>query len=313
MSLVLEQVIRAAASQVHVLVSGEPGTGRETVAREIHRRSRSANAGFATLDCTVRPPRDLEVALFGDTTPVVLGSHADISGLELVARGGRLFEALGGTIFLEHLNQMPTRTQARLARVLRRGEALVGRDVVRLDIRTIASVEHNYDQAVEEGRVHHDLHQLLSAVRINLLPLRDRREDIAALAACCVEECCRRAHLSAKTLSESATLLLAALPWHGNATELRALLLGVVHRVRGEVIQLRDVLNAVEIEGRAKPSPVRGTLREARTAFEHEYIAAVLRQHHGRVPDAARTLGIQRTNLYRKLKCFRLEPRRAPD
>jgi two-component system nitrogen regulation response regulator NtrX len=150
----------------------------------------------------------------------------------------------------------------------------------------------------------------MSSVRINVLPLRNRREDIPALAAYFVEELCRRSQLPAKTLSESAKLLLAALPWHGNGAELRALLHDVVPRVRSEVVQLRDVLNAIEIEGRARPSLAGGTLREARAAFEHDYISAVLLQHHGRIPDAARTLGIQRTNLYRKLKRLRLTPTR---
>lgn len=313
MNLVLEQVTRAAASQAHILISGEPGTGREMVAREIHRRSRSAGTGFAMLNCTVRPPHDLEVELFGYTSSGMDGRNDEGRGLERIARGGRLYDALGGTVFFEHLSQMPTRVQARLARVLRRGEVIVERDSVRLNIRAIASVEHNYDQAVEEGRVRDDLHELMSGVRINLLPLRNRREDVPALATFFVDDCCRRSQLPDKTLSESAKLLLAALPWHGNASELRGLLQGVVHRVRGEVIQLRDVLNAVEIDGRARPSLAGRTLREARATFEHEYITAALLQHHGRIPEAARTLGIQRTNLYRKLKRFRLTPRRARD
>ena len=313
MNLVLEQVTKAAAGQLHVLISGESGTGREMVAREIHRRSRSSSAGFAKLNCTVRPPHELEIELFGNVNASVDGRSDEGRGLERIARGCRLSDALGGTIFFEQLTHMPARVQARLARVLRAGEVIVfhQREPVPLNLRAIGSVEQNYDQAVDEGRIRDDLHGLMSGVRINLLPLRNRREDVPALATCFIDEYCRRSHLSAKTLSESARLLLSALPWHGNGTELRELMHGLVHRVRSEVIQLRDVLNAVEIDGRARPSVAHGTLREARTAFEHEYIAAVLLQHHGRIPDAARTLGIQRTNLYRKLKRLRLTPSRG--
>lgn len=313
MTLVLDQVTRAAASTAHVLIAGEPGTGRKTMAREIHRRSRPASAGFAQVDCAVRPPRDLEIQLFGSTSPEGGGGNGEGRPLEPIARRSLLHDACGGTVFFEHLCEMPARIQIRVARALRRGEVLLGGDSVRLDIRAIGSVENDYDQAVEDGRVLRGLHELMSGVRINLVPLRHRREDIPRLATSYVERYCRRAQLSNKSLSESAKLLLAALPWRGNATELGIVLQGVVHRVCTEVIQLRDVLNAVEIDGRARPSVVGGTLREARAAFEHEYIAAVLRQHRGRVPEAARTLGMQRTNLYRKLKRFRLGPRQAQE
>lgn len=311
MSLVLEQVTRAAAGQAHILVCGEPGTGREVVAREIHRRSRLSDKAFVKVDCAGRSPHDLESELFGPPSSDGRNGH-DEGGLDRIARG-KLHGAIGGTLFIEHLTQMPARIQGRLARVLRSDEAILlpQREPVGLGIRAVASVEHTYDQALDEGRVRDDLHSVLSEIRINLLPLRNRREDIPGLATHFIEGYCRRSQLPAKTLSESAKLLLSALPWHGNGAELRGLLQSLVDRVRTEVIQLRDVLNAVEIDGRPRPSPAAGTLREARAAFEHEYITAVLLQHHGRIPDAARTLGIQRTNLYRKLKRLRLTPTRV--
>jgi two-component system nitrogen regulation response regulator NtrX len=109
-----------------------------------------------------------------------------------------------------------------------------------------------------------------------------------------------------KTLSEPALQLVAALPWPGNVRELERLLQGLAQRVRADVIRLEDVLASVQLDGRSIPSAAGGTLREARARFEREYIAAALDQHSGRIPDAARMLGIQRTNLYRKLKHLKI-------
>ena len=113
---------------------------------------------------------------------------------------------------------------------------------------------------------------------------------------------CRQNGVAVKQLTSAAQQIFCALPWHGNAPEVQRLLTELVQRVQGEVIDLTDVLATVQIDGRAKPFARIGTLREARARFEREYIAAVMTQHHGRIPEAAKTLGVQRPNLYRKLR-----------
>ena len=314
MRRVLEQVVRAAEGRGHILISGEPGTGREMIAREIHRRSPQALDGFVKIGCARRSEQDLELELFGYSTSKTADANAnnvERRALERIARDGRLHEALRGTVFFKHLPEMPSRLQARLARLLRDGEAVVvhERNHVNFGARAIASVDQNYDQAVAEGRVRADFHRLISTIRIELPPLRNRREDIPTLATFFVEELCRHASVAIKTISEPAQQLLTALPWHGNALELRSLLQGLVQRLRGDVIRLEDVLGHVHLDGRARPFAMDGTLREARSRFERDYIAAVLEQHHGRVPDTARALGIQRTNLYRKLRRLKVRPK----
>ena len=307
MRSVLEQVARAAARRGHVLVSGERGTGREMVAREIHKRGVQAHGGFVKIGCAPQPEQDLELELFGYSTE--RGSNSvERRTLERIARGGRLHEALAGTVFFEDLPELPARLQARLARLLRDREAVVvhERAPVNFSARAIASIEPGYDQAVLEGRVRADFHHLISAIRIELPPLRNRREDIPGLAAFFVDALCRQASVPAKSISQPAQQLLSALPWHGNALELRSLLHGVVHRVRGAVIQLEDVLGGVQLDGRTRPFLLSGTLREARSRFEREYIAATLEQHRGRISEAAKALGIQRTNLYRKMRSLRI-------
>jgi DNA-binding NtrC family response regulator len=302
MRRVLDEVIRAARTRSHVIVSGEAGTGRELVAREIHRRSEPNSGPFVRVVCTADSPEEFEFELFGHTSQ--MAGRTERRALERIGRSGHLHQALGGTIFFANLPEIAPQVQERLARLLRDGEAVVmhGKNRVNLAMRAIAAVEQGYDHEARDGRIHQELFRLLSAVRIDLPPLRRRAEDIPPLASFLLTETCKQNGLSSKELSSAAQQLLCALPWHGNGVELQRLLTELVNRVHGDIIDLTDVLATVQIDARAKPFTRGGTLREARARFEREYIAAVVAQHHGRIPEAAKTLGVQRPNLYRKLR-----------
>lgn len=315
MRAVDDLVTQAAKHRRHLLVSGEAGTDRESVAREVHRRDASRPAVFVKVSGAAPSPAALEQELFGYQgsaagVPPMVGQMQERRSLERIARGGLLHQALGGTIFIEHLPQIPARLQARVARLLRDGEAVVvnQRESVVLNIRAIVAVEETYEQDVREGRIRDDLHQLVSGVRIAVPPLRRRREDIAGLACRLADDLSVEANVPRKTLSEPAQQLLAALPWPGNTLQLKDLILNLVVRVPGEVIELLDLLKAVPLDGRTRDTASGGTLREARERFERDYITSVLELHKWRVPDAARTLGIQRTNLYRKLRQLKISP-----
>jgi two-component system, NtrC family, nitrogen regulation response regulator NtrX len=155
--------------------------------------------------------------------------------------------------------------------------------------------------------VRDDLFRRLSVIRIDMPPLRNRREDIPALANYFLRDICAALRVPPKTLSRSALSLIAALPWRSNAVELRSLLDSVVASLDGSrAIALEDVLAHVRLDGGSTVFANGGTLKQARNRFEREYIAAVLEQHHGRISDAAKALGIQRTNLYRKMRSLRV-------
>jgi two-component system nitrogen regulation response regulator GlnG len=303
MRRVLEDVSRAAKTSSNVVISGEPGTGRELVAREIHRLADAVERPFIKVAYAADAADAFELDLFGSPASRT-SDKPERRALERIGRSGHLYQALGGTIFFANLPEMPGRLQIRLARLLRDGEAVTlhGKSRVKLTVRAVAAVEQGYREAVSDGRINEELFQLLSAVRIDLPPLRRRGEDIPALAAYLLNEACREAGVASKQLTSAAQQLLRALPWHGNAVELQRLLTELVQRLPGDVIDLTDVLATVQIDGRAKPFAKGGTLREARARFEREYIAAVMAQHHGRIPEAAKTLGVQRPNLYRKLR-----------
>ena len=302
---------RASTMRAGVMVRGEDGTGRQVVARTIH-AAQSDGAAFVCVDCAGYEGDGLEVELFG-ATGRVRGGHATgaaSQGLERISRQSRLHEAIGGTLYLKNISEASTRVQGRFARLLRDREAILAETgaAIGFEIRPMAGVDAGIDNAVEEGRVREELFRRLSVIRIDLPPLRNRHEDIPALANYFLREICRARRVPPKPLSRPALSLIAALPWRGNAVELRTMLDAIVAGLSGgKGIGLDDVLAHVRLDGGSVTFSDRGTLRQARARFEREYIAHVLEQHHGRISEAAKALGIQRTNLYRKLRSLRVD------
>ena len=308
-------IIRAATMKAGVMILGEEGTGRQAVARSIHAAHRPSGpfivADGASLD---------EADLLG---PGEKAGKAP-AGIERLSRKSLLHSARGGTIYFEHVADMPTRVQSRLARVLRDREAVLAEtgETIALDVRPMASADAGIDASVQEGRVHEDLFRRLAVLRIDMPSLRHRREDIPALTNYFVREICAARRVPPKTLSRAALSLIAALPWRGNAIELRAILESAIDGARavdgadgatsrtgnsdGRGISIEDVLAHVRLDGGSAVFANGGTLRQARTRFEREYITAVLEQNHGRISEAATSLGIQRTNLYRKMRALQV-------
>ena len=177
----------------------------------------------------------------------------------------------------------------------------------------MAIVEPGFPALVNEGRVRPDLYRRFAEFQIQLPALRERREDIPALTHLFVEQACHAAAAEAKAIDPAAQTVLASLPWHGNVRELKDLLESLVQLTPEGTISLRALLEHITLDAPNGVHPVLGaSLRDARQRFEREYIAAVVAQHHGRIPDAAKALGIQRTNLYRKLRALKLAHTETP-
>jgi two-component system nitrogen regulation response regulator NtrX len=175
-------------------------------------------------------------------------------------------------------------------------------ETIALDVRPIAAVAPEGRDA-RDGRVREDLVRRLSAVCIDVPPLRKRREDIPTLANYFVREISAKLGVPPAVLSRSAVSLICALPWRRNAVELRTLLEAIVSGLgNSRGIGIEHVLAHLKLDGDDVAFAYGGTLRQARIRFEREYIAAVLDQHRGRISEAAKVLGIQRTNLYRKIR-----------
>ena len=266
---VLALVRRIAPSRCNVLVLGERGTGRESVARAVHGQSPRRDRPFVKIECGTT---ESTVSPLGDPPP-------------------------GSTVYLDDMNALPAAGQRQVLEAVRRQQGAES-----ADLRFVAGVAPRVDDWVARGDLRPDLVEALGVVRIELPPLRQRTEDIALLATHFLKEACRRNGIPAKTFSRSALTLLTALPWPGNTSELRALAERLSVLITRGVILLEDVLAHVRLEGTEALGGPSGTLREARERFERDYVAAVLQQHRGRMGDAARELGIERTNLYRKIK-----------
>jgi DNA-binding NtrC family response regulator len=319
----------AIAASGGVLLHGEPGTGRELFARAIHFATHDGYDGcveslirrsmrhvpngrpFVVIDCADQD--GLEMRLFGTSAAA---DRAAVGEPDRIAIGCALHQAIGGTLVLGHVREMPGRLQARLARILRDGEAAIARAdgsicFERITIRPIATIDGPLKEAPNE-QIIPDLLRRLSQTTIEMPPLRHRREDIPGLVRCLLKDLCAAPKMPPKIASRQAIELLAALPWRGNVRELELLLRAIVKKVPGRIVRLADILAHVKLEGSGAGGSLlySGTLREARARFERDYVSAVLEQHHGRMAEAARALGIQRTNLYRKVRQLSVKRRR---
>ena len=325
MEPVLRMLEAAITGPGGVIICGEPGTGRAAIARAIHRgtvsgvrgsvedllrgsaESFEAGAPFVVVDCTVGVA--VEEILFGTARD---GSE----GLDYISAGSRLHRAFGGTLFLRRVHEMPGRVQARLARILRDGEVWVhptsgAPGIQTVNVRAMASIDAAGESAVDD-HLAPELSRRLAAHRIKMPPLRERREDIPGLVRVLLTDICGALRIESKGMSKQAISVLSALPWRGNFVELSGLLRALVMKVPGRIIRLSDVLANVRLDGSAMTFHGRGTLKEARERFEREYVAAVLELHRGRMAEAARALGIQRTNLYRKIRQLAVHRRNGP-
>jgi two-component system nitrogen regulation response regulator NtrX len=295
---VQEVVRRSASLESGVLIVGERGVEAGSVVRELHARSGRPAACWTAVECGTSGV-DLERELFGGPPGLMA------TDVESVSADSGIAAARGGMLFLQDIEKLPAAAQARLARVARDARVQIDRDVVDTRFRLAASASPSIDGDVRESRFQADLFRRLAVSRIDLPPLRDRLEDVPPLSARLLDDLSAAAGLPARTFAPAALALLAALSWPGNLAQLR----GVVERVMSgqvmsgdQVIPIERLLPALELD-RASPAFVpAGSLRDARLRFERDYIAAVLQHHGWRMADAARTLGIQRPNLYRKAR-----------
>jgi DNA-binding NtrC family response regulator len=293
---VQELIRRGALVDGGALIIGEPGAGVESVARELHMRGRHSTAAYVTVECDAGDPAGVDRLLFGQ--PLVPAP----TDLESVSADSCIATARGGTLFLQNVTELRASAQAQLARIARDGEVGIGGSVVATAFRLVASAPPGIDGDVHTHRFRGDLYRRLSAVRIDLPPLRERPDDVPALAVRLLEDICAADGRPARTFTQAALALMGALTWPGNLAELRGAIERAVADTRDGVIQIEHLLPALQLHRAPAPFVPSGNLRDARLRFERDYITAVLQHHDWRMAAAAQTLGIQRPNLYRKAR-----------
>jgi len=293
---VQELVRRGARLDGGVLITAEAGAALDDIARELHLRSRAAAGPFIVVDCDAADAASVDRLLFGTLV------QEQLSDLEPVSRDSAIAAARGGTLFLKSVTELRAAAQAQLARIARDGEVRIDGVPVVTALRLVASATPAIDGDVHGQRFRRDLFRRVSATRIDLPPLRDRADDVAAIAMRVLEDLCAACGRPPASFSKPALALVGALTWPGNLAELRSVVERVVAESRDDVIQIEDLLPVVPLSRTSAPFVPAGNLREARLRFERDYIASVLQHHEWRMADAARTLGIQRPNLYRKAR-----------
>jgi two-component system, NtrC family, nitrogen regulation response regulator NtrX len=293
---VQEFVRRAAASEGGVLIIAERGCAVDSLARELHTRSRRASGLFVKVECSSVDVASLDRELFG--------AHVDSPSIDLesVTTDSCLAAARGGTLFLQDVADLPAGVQSRLARVVRDGEVRIDGTTVETGFRLVASATMNLEPDVDAHRFRADLFRRLSGVRIDLPPLRERQEDVPALASRLLDELCSSRGLTPRSFTQAALALIGALAWPGNLLELHDAIDRVVTESSDEVVQIEHLLPALRLQRTSQLFAPNGSLREARMRFERDYIASVLQHHEWRMAEAAETLGMQRPNLYRKAR-----------
>ena len=287
-----------------VLITGENGTGKELVARQIHVQSRRADAPFVEVNCAAIPEELIESELFGHEKGSFTGAMS--------RKRGRFELAHGGTIFLDEIADMSLMTQAKVLRILQEHtfERVGGTETIEVDVRVIAATNKNLEEEIGAGRFREDLYYRLNVIPFHVPALRERPEDIPILARAFVEEFCRDSGFKPKLLTDAARSLLEAHSWPGNVRELRNLMERLVIMTPGETIDAEHLPESVgmpEVGSRVEGS----TLEEARRGFEREWLLAKLKRHGGNISRTATAIGIARESLSRKIKAFGIEVERG--
>jgi DNA-binding NtrC family response regulator len=300
MQKVFDTIDQVANSDVDVLVVGETGTGKELVARSIHRRSRRAHGPFVPVDCGAIPESLLESEFFGHEKGSFTGADN--------RRIGLLEFADAGTFFLDELGELPLLLQAKLLRTLqeRKIRRVGGREEIDVDVRIVAATARDLDAMIRQQQFRQDLYYRINVVRIDLPPLRERGDDIGLLAESMVQRYGKDMGRSLKGLSPAAYQVLAEYRWPGNVRELQNVIRRGIALAKGERLELDDLPDEVVAaagEGRSTGDVGYFEQRDQHLEkFERQYLSELLTRHHGDVTIAAREAKLPRGTLYRLMK-----------
>ncbi len=298
---VVEQATMAARSDARILLIGESGTGKELLAAHVHRESPFSSGPFVKVNCAAIPTELIESELFGHEKGAFTGAVS--------ARRGKFELADGGTIFLDEVGDLHGASQAKLLRVLQEGEfhRVGGEQPIRVSVRVIGATNRDLEEMVAQEKFREDLFYRLSVVPIRVPPLRERVEDIAPLADYFLDEFCVRNNFRARKIEPEVYAILSRYPWPGNARELRNAVERMAILTPGETLASSSV--PVEIR-HPKTSQPRSTIQEARHSAERDHVLRALEQSNWNVSNAARTLGMERTNLHKRIRALGISRQR---
>ncbi|HYR11411.1 MAG TPA: sigma-54 dependent transcriptional regulator [Longimicrobium sp.] len=301
---VLDRVEKVAPTDARVLVTGENGTGKELVARAIHRLSPRGDKAFIEVNCAAIPSELIESELFGHMKGSFTGAHED--------RAGKFELADGGTLFLDEIGDMSLQAQAKVLRALQEGivTRVGGAKPIHVDVRVLAATNKDLEEEIKGGRFREDLYYRLNVIPLHVPPLRERREDIAMLVRHFVETYAREANLRPKPFTDEALERMQRMDWPGNVRELRNTVERLLILASGATVAVDDV--ELLVGGRMKGGGLSGdllgcnTFAEFKEAAERAFILQKLRENDWNVSETARLLDMPRSNLYKKIERYEL-------
>jgi two-component system nitrogen regulation response regulator NtrX len=301
---VLERVERVAPTDARVLITGENGTGKELVARAIHRLSPRANRPFVEVNCAAIPTELIESELFGHVKGSFTGAFED--------RAGKFEVADGGTLFLDEIGDMSMTAQAKVLRALQEGiiTRVGGSRPIKVDVRVLSATNKDLTEEIRAGHFREDLLYRLNVIPLHVPPLRERREDIPMLVQHFASVAIREAALAPKRFSDEALEMLQRMDWAGNVRELRNTTERLLILALGDTITAADVEQLVSggASGGGLSADLLGctTFAEFKEAAERAFIIQKLRENDWNVSETARTLDMPRSNLYKKIERYDL-------
>ncbi len=295
-----DQISKAASSKARVLITGENGSGKELVARAIHRQSSRSSGPFIEVNCAAIPQELIESELFGHEK----GAFTSAINRQI----GKFELANGGTLFLDEIGDMSLAAQSKVLRALEEEEIqrIGGNKNIKLDVRVIAATNKVLEKEIEQGRFRQDLYYRLNVIPVFVPPLRQRKEDIPILTMHFVEQFCNENGKPLKTVSKEAINALMDYEWKGNIRELRNIVERLIIMVESDVISAHHVLSALHIDQRQIPQKTSHSLKEMLDEYEKKIILEELESNDGNVSQTAKNLNVDRANLYRKLRLYGL-------
>lgn len=300
-----EQIRIVAPTNAWVLISGENGTGKELVAHTIHRLSKRSRKPMVEVNCAAIPEELIESELFGHEKGAFTGAST--------MRKGKFDLAHEGTLFLDEIGDMSLKAQSKTLRILQeqKFERVGGSKTISVDVRVIAATNKDLEAEIEKGRFREDLYFRLNVIPMRVPPLRERREDIPELVREFIQDFALAMNTDPKEIGPEASAVLQQYEWPGNVRELKNLVERLMIMTPGAVIDAKDIPSPYsQTPGASEEMPEAlqaGTLKEARSAFEKAYIESKLRECNWNISQTAEVIGVERSNLHRKIKAYGLD------
>ncbi|MFB3926783.1 MAG: sigma-54-dependent transcriptional regulator [Syntrophales bacterium] len=299
-----ETISIIAPTNAWILIMGENGTGKELVARSIHRQSRRSKKPFIEVNCAAIPEELIESELFGHEKGSFTGATT--------AKRGKFDLANEGTIFLDEVADMSLKAQAKILRILqeKKFERVGGTRLIETDVRVLAATNKNLEKEMEEGRFRQDLFYRLNVIPLFIPPLRDRKEDIPALVERFLKEFSHKEGKEEKKISPEAMSIMMEHNWPGNVRELKNVIERLVILTASDLITADDIPPFIKANHKSEEDKEffqEDSFRAAKMEWEKKYILKKLQEHNGNISRTADSIGLERSNLHKKIKTYGLE------